>query len=146
MAEDCVDHAATLGKLDERPCVTRTLGIHGRHEHAEQFGDLWYYGAAAADVRALMDESPELARRLHDALPVYAAQVVWAARHEMARRVDDVLARRTRALFLNARAAIEMAPAVARLMAVELGHESWWVEDQVAKFNAIAEGYRIDSY
>src|SRR5687768_6176212 len=53
MAEDCVDHAATLAHLDERPCVTPSLRIHGHHEHAEQFGDLRVYGAAAVDVLAL---------------------------------------------------------------------------------------------
>jgi glycerol-3-phosphate dehydrogenase len=145
MAEDCLDHAATLAKLDERPCATRELKIHGYHQHAEQFGDLSYYGSDAPVVRALMDSHPAMGRRLHDALPVYAAQVVWAARQEMARTLDDVLARRTRALFLNAHAAIEMADDVARLLAAELGRDEQWQHDQVAEFKAIAQNYLIRS-
>src|SRR5688572_17456461 len=60
MAEDCVDHAATLGKLDERPCITRTLPIAGFHRQAESFGDLKYYGADAGPIRQLMATSPDL--------------------------------------------------------------------------------------
>jgi glycerol-3-phosphate dehydrogenase len=143
MAEDCVDHAATLAKLDERPCVTRGLSIHGYHRHAEKFGDLSCYGSDAVAIRKLMEGDAALARRLHDALPVYAAQVVWAARHEMARTVDDVLARRTRALLLNAAAAIAMAADVARLLAHELRRDEQWQRDQVAQFTAIAHNYLI---
>lgn len=145
MAEDIVDHAATLGELDERPCVTRTLPIHGHHRHPEQLGDLAVYGADAGPIRQLMTTSPELGRRLHPALPVHAAQVVWAARFEMARTVDDVLARRTRALPLNARAAIAMAPAVASLLAAELGRGETWVQSQLADFTSIARNYVIAS-
>jgi glycerol-3-phosphate dehydrogenase len=143
MAEDCVDHAATLAGLDERPCVTRTLNIHGHHGHPEQFGDLYFYGSDAPAVRALMDGDPKLAERLHEALPIYAAQVVWGVRHEMARTVDDVLSRRTRAILLNTRAAIAMAPKVAQLMAAELGHDAAWEATQVAEFTAIAQHYLI---
>jgi glycerol-3-phosphate dehydrogenase len=143
MAEDCVDHAATLAKLDERPCVTRSLNIHGYHQHGEQFGDLRFYGASAPAILELMDALPELKARLHGALPIVAAQVVWAVREEMARTVEDVLSRRTRALFLNARAAIEMAPEVARLMAGELGRDGRWQEEQVWGFASVAQGYVV---
>jgi glycerol-3-phosphate dehydrogenase len=143
MAEDCVDHAATLGKLVERPCVTSRLKIHGSHPGSEQFGDLKYYGSDAPAVRELMDRDPVMARRLHDDLPIYAAQVVWAARREMARTVDDVLARRTRALFLNAPAAIAMANDAARLLAAELGRDEQWQRNQVAEFTKIAQNYLI---
>jgi glycerol-3-phosphate dehydrogenase len=141
MAEDCVDHAATLAKLEERPCVTKTLKIHGYHPHAEEFGDLSYYGSDAPALRQLMAAAPELSRRLHPALPVQAVQVVWAVRHEMARTVEDVLSRRTRALVLNARAALAMAPAVAHLMAAELGRDECWQNEQVTKFTALAQSY-----
>lgn len=143
MAEDCVDHAATLGKLDERECVTKTLNIHGYHRHAEQFGDLNYHGADAPAIRELMRQRADWGQRLHEALPIYGAQVVWAVRYEMARTVDDVLARRTRALFLNAKAAIVMAPAVARLMAEELKEDNAWQSRQVEEFSAIAQHYLI---
>jgi glycerol-3-phosphate dehydrogenase len=151
MAEDAVDHAATLAKLEERACVTRELRIHGHDEDAGRFGDLGVYGSAAAGIRELMDgpagargPEGELSRRLHPSLPIVAAQAVWAARHEMARTVDDVLARRTRALHLNAAAAIEMAPWVARLLAGELGRDERWIDAQVASFMGVASGYRVN--
>ena len=141
MAEDCVNHAATLAGLDDRPCVTKDLRIHGHHQSASQFGALADYGEDALIMEGLIEGRPELGTTLDAALPIRAAQVYWAVRHEMARTVDDVLARRTRALSLNARAAMRMAPAVARLMAAELGCDEAWQRQQVAEFNSIAERY-----
>ena len=141
MAEDCVDHAATLAKLDERPCVTKTLKIHGFVPSPQQSDDLNLYGSDAAAIRKLIATAPELGRQLNPELPIYAAQVVWAVRHEMARTVDDVLSRRTRALFLNAKAAIVMAPAVAKLMAAETGRDGHWEAEQVAQFTVMAQSY-----
>jgi glycerol-3-phosphate dehydrogenase len=145
MAEDAVDHAATLGELPERPSGTKALNIHGHHRHAEQFGDLSYYGSDAPAIQRLMAAEPALAKRLHDRLALTAAQVAWAARIEMARTVDDVLARRTRALFLDARAAIESAPEVARVLAGELNQDLAWQASQVEEFTRIAQNYLIDS-
>jgi glycerol-3-phosphate dehydrogenase len=141
MAEDCVDHAAVLGHLEERPCTTRDLRIHGYHPQADALGPLAVYGADAEGIRGLARERPELEEPLHDALPVIGAQVVWAARHEMARTVEDVLARRTRALCLNARAALAMAPETGRLLALELGRDEAWQRDQVEDFGRTARLY-----
>ena len=141
MAEDCVDHAIVLAQLAEKPCPTRNLAIHGSTRKSDNEGPLAYYGSDATEIHELMCEEPELAGRLHPALPINGAQVVWAARHEMARAVDDVLARRTRALFLNARAAITMAPAVARLLARELGRDEAWQQRQIREFDTIAAGF-----
>lgn len=138
MAEDAVDHAIVLARLDERPCITRDLHIHGFHRHSEDFGSLAIYGADANAIRELIREQPALAEPLHDTLPILAAQVVWAARHELARTVEDVLARRTRALFLNSTAALAMAPAVAQLLAQELGHDAAWQQAQLASFATVA--------
>ena len=145
MAEDCVDHAAVLARLEERPCATRELRIHGYHERAEGFGALSVYGSDADAVSALMRERPELAEPFHPALPICGAQVVWAARREMARTLDDVLARRTRALFLNARAALAMAPAAAHVLAAELGRDQAWQARQLADFHEIARHYLVDA-
>lgn len=105
MAEDAVDHAIVLGKLDERPCLTRNLRIRDPGTH---------------------DDS-----------------AAWFARHEMARTVEDVLARRTRLLFLNARAALEKAPQVARELAQELGRDESWQQSQLSAFNQTAAHYLV---
>jgi glycerol-3-phosphate dehydrogenase len=141
MAQDCVDQAATLGSLPENPCVTRTLNIHGYHASSENFGTLAFYGSDAPAIRDLIGGDPTLGEALDAELPYIAAEVIWAAREEMARTVEDVLARRTRALFLNARAAIRMAPRVAALLAGELGRDASWRQDQVEAFNHVASGY-----
>ena len=142
MAEDCVDHAITLGRLADQPCPTRNLRIHGYLENSATLASLEVYGSDAEHIRALAQE-PSLASRLHPALPYIGAEVVWAARQEMARTVEDVLARRTRALFLNADAAIAMAPAVADLLASEIGRDPSWAASQVASFCALARQYKV---
>ena len=72
-----------------------------------------------------------------------AGEVVWAARHEMARTVEDVLARRRRTLRLDARASMDMAPAVAALLADELGRDEAWEREQVEAYRALAVGYLV---
>ena len=141
MAEDCVNHAVMLAGLDDKPCVTTRLNIHGYLPHANGLGHLAVYGSDAAALQRLMDRDPALAVPLHPALPYTAAQVVWAVRHEYARTLDDVLSRRLRATFLNVRAALEMAPRVAALMAPELGRDGSWIADECERFRQLARGY-----
>jgi glycerol-3-phosphate dehydrogenase len=143
MAEECVKRAAALAGLPRRPCRTQELRLHGYHSRPTELGDLAVYGSDAEAIRALVTEDAALAVPLHPALPYRAAEVVWAARREMARTVADVLARRTRALFLNARAAVEMAPRVADLLARELGQDRGWATEQVRVFNELARGYQV---
>lgn len=142
MAEDCVDHAITLGRLREEPCRTKSLRIHGYAEDADRFGELDVYGSDAGAILELARDQL-LGSKLHANLPYLAAEVVWAVRNEMARTVEDVLARRTRALFLNARAASEMAEPVASLMAAELGRDEAWIESQVKLFRELAVQYKV---
>ena len=143
MAEDTVNQAAVLARLPDKPCVTQTLRIHGYVAKPGPAGPVRVHGSDAGRIEALAQENPGLAERLHDALPYTAAEVVWAARHEMARTVEDVLARRCRALFLNAAAAIQMAPRAARLMARELGRDAAWERREVEVFTALAGGYLL---
>lgn len=142
MAEDCVDQAVTLAQLPERPCVTRHLRIHGFSAGPRPGDPLAVYGSDAEKIRALIEHDSVLGERLHPALPYVKGEVVWAAREEMARTVEDVLARRTRALFLNAKAALEIAPTVAQLLAGELGWKKQKVEDQLSDFREIGRNYR----
>jgi glycerol-3-phosphate dehydrogenase len=143
MAEDTVTQAAVLARLPEKPRVTRTLNIHGFHPHAQRFGALAAYGSDALAIHDLVRIDQRLGTPLHESLPYTRAEVVWAARVEMARTVEDVLARRCRALFLNARAAVEMAPEVAALMARELGRDAVWRQREVAAFTELAKQYVV---
>lgn len=141
MAEDAVDHAEIIAGLESRACVTRDLPIRGATRAEIREPNLQPYGADAASLADLLKSEQGWVEPLHPALPYQCGEVVWHARHEMARTVEDVLARRTRALLLNARAAIEAAPVVARLLAAELQRDAAWEQAQVASFTALARGY-----
>ena len=143
MAEDTVDQSAIVGGLPERPCPTRTLPIHGHRPPPTLPDPLAVYGSDAIAIRDLARATPTLARQLHPELPIIGAEVVWSARHEMARSVEDVLCRRTRAAFLNAHAALRMAPEVAALLADELGRDESWAIEQVESFGRVIETYRV---
>jgi glycerol-3-phosphate dehydrogenase len=141
MAEDVVDQSILLGDLEHRDCVTKKLAIHGYHQNAERFGKLAFYGSDATDIEAMAESKKDLETPLHPDLAITKTEVQWACRQEMARTVDDVLARRTRSLLFHAKAAIEAAPAVAEIMASELGQDQQWIDSQIQEFTAIASNY-----
>lgn len=129
MAEICVDRAVEAGGQVKRPCVTSTLPLHPPD---------------SAEILALAQAEPRLAARLHPSLAYTAADVIWGVRMEMARTIEDVLARRTRTLFLRAKAAIEIAPDVATLMAPELGWSASRTESELVRFRSVANAYILD--
>ncbi|MFQ5889287.1 MAG: glycerol-3-phosphate dehydrogenase/oxidase [Gemmatimonadota bacterium] len=141
MGEDTVREAIHVAGLEDRPSRTESLHLHGWAEEIDAAGPFASYGTDAAAVKELTRGRPELAEPLHPSLPYRRCEVVWAVRSEMARTVEDVLARRTRALLLDARASREAAPEVARLMGSELGREEGWAAAQVAEYEELAKGY-----
>jgi glycerol-3-phosphate dehydrogenase len=147
MAEDALADAIQVGGLAPAPCVTEGLVLHGwmRRDDPDLPKDpsMRVYGSDAVLVEALAREEPAWARRLHPRLPYRGVHVVFAVRHELARTLEDVLARRTRALLLDARASIEIAPAVAALMASLLGRDSDWARGQVLAYQTLARGYLL---
>jgi glycerol-3-phosphate dehydrogenase len=144
MGQDTVDQAALVGGLPERPSGTESLRLHGWTEEIPPPAEGTAYGSDTAAVHLLAGQQPGWGERLHPRLPYRVCEVVWAARHEMARTVEDVLARRTRALLLDARASLDAAPAVARLLAAERGRDEDWVQAQVAAYAAVARGYLLE--
>lgn len=126
MAEDCVDKAIETGDLSATPCVTESLRMEG---------------ADQSSIDQLEQDDPALAQPVHPSLDMRRSQVVWAVRNEMARTVEDVLARRTRTLFLNAQLALDAAPAVAEILSKELGTDSAWRDEQLTAFEAVARHY-----
>jgi glycerol-3-phosphate dehydrogenase len=144
MAEDCVDVAARVGGLSANPCQTKSLAIHGgRGELVD--GVLAQYGSDGTGLSQLISADPAWNQPLDRRLPYLAGQTIWAARYEMARTVEDMLARRMRALFIDAEVALAAAPKVAELMASELGRDAAWQAEQVETFKKLAESYRAPS-
>ncbi len=142
MGQDVIDHAAVVAGLDQRPSVTEDLLLHGWLKHSEaRSGELAEYGSDAPAIERIMSESPELATALDPRLPYVGAEIVWCTRNEMVRSIEDVLARRTRALLLDARASVHIAPRVASLVAKELGRDTKWEAEQVRDYRALAAGY-----
>jgi glycerol-3-phosphate dehydrogenase len=138
MGEDAVDHAIVVGGLDQKPTRTPDLRLHGWAAPREGH-PLAVYGSDAEAVSSLAGAHVPL----HPDLPIVESQVRWAARRELARTVEDFLARRTRALLLNARASMEAAPRVADLLAEELGHDAAWAAAQVRAYRSLASGYLL---
>jgi glycerol-3-phosphate dehydrogenase len=143
MAEDTIDHAAVLAHLDPELSVTKELGIHGYHNHSEEFGNLQIYGSDATAIKALIREDESYKKLLHPDFSTVTGEVIWAVKYEMARTVEDFLARRTRLLLLDAKASIKISPAVAKLMAKELNKNKKWIKDQVNNFNEVARKYNV---
>jgi glycerol-3-phosphate dehydrogenase len=145
MGQDTIDHAAQIASLPKRPSGTPDLKLHGWTVNPGPSSE-WesVYGSDLPALKALGAERAGLDAPIHPRLPFRMREVVWAARQEMARTVEDVLARRTRALFLDARAAIEAAPAVSALLAQELGRSEAWRRRDLDNFLQTARGYLVD--
>jgi glycerol-3-phosphate dehydrogenase len=141
MGQDTIDRAAEVASLPQQPSRTQELKLHGWTFDRAPSEWEQVYGSDLEFLQAISAEDAALESLIHPRLPFRRREVVWAARHEMARTVEDVLARRTRALFLDARAAIEAAPLVAGLLATELKKSEAWKTDSVRNFIENAKGY-----
>lgn len=146
MAEDTIDEAVNIGNLKKMPCITQELKIHGYKNPGDGNHYLDVYGSDAPLIQALARNEIDLRDKLHPAFPNIKAEVVWAVTNEMAMTIEDVLARRLRVLFINAKAAIEMAPEVARLMARELNYDEAWKEAQINSFTKLAQNYLTEPF
>jgi glycerol-3-phosphate dehydrogenase len=141
MAQETVDLGIKTCGFPRRKCVTKDMKIHGYQPVVDRNNWLYVYGSDGEKILALQNEKPEFAEKLHPAFEFTVAEVVWAVREEMAVTVEDVLARRVRALILDARISKEMAPKVAQIIARETGKDEAWEKTQVNEFIELANGY-----
>jgi glycerol-3-phosphate dehydrogenase len=142
MGQDAIDKTTAMAQLPSSKSVTADLKLHGWTSQLDA-PDKWsrVYGCDVPVLERMIALSPELGRPLHADLPFRRAEAVWGAKYEMARTVEDILSRRTRALFLDARAAVAAAPETARLMAEALGRDEAWQKQQVKAFEEVAQNY-----
>jgi glycerol-3-phosphate dehydrogenase len=140
MAEETIDKAIKAGLLEEAECVTSHLklakkGINNSSDRLQIYGD------HSIDIEKMISENPSLGSTLNDRLPYTKAEILWICRNEMPLTLEDILARRTRSLFLNARVSADIAPEVARLMAGEFGYDQIWQKEQVEAYNELVKNY-----
>lgn len=146
MAEDTVNKAIQIGKLENRAVKTKDLPIHGSTPNVDRKSHLYVYGTDREALLALINENKSWGEKLDPRADYMAAEVIWAVRNEMARTLEDVLARRVRILFLDARVAYDVAPKVASLIASELHKDAEWESNQVSTFRALAQSYLLVPY
>jgi len=147
MAEEVVDKSIQLHKYKTTKSRTKTLPVHGNIAQEQTVENhLNIYGSEANSIKELEESNILYSKKIHVNYPFSVGQIVWAVRHEMARSVEDVLARRVRLLFLDVKVAIESSLFVAKAMAKELNKDEAWIEEQVEKFKKVADKYVIDYY
>lgn len=133
-----------IAGLDNTPCKTENLRIHGWLKNVDMESHLHVYGSDEVGLKKLLDENPEWDELLHPNLPYLKGEVIWAVRNELAVTIEDVLSRRTRALLLDAKASLEMAPETGRLIASEFGFDDDWVQQEVKEYEALARNYILE--
>lgn len=143
MAEETINLALKTKGMKQRPCKTRNLKIHGYKNNPDRNNHLYIYGNDQDAIIKLQKSNPEYAEKLHPKMDYTVAEVVWAVQNEMACTIDDVLARRVRALYMDARRSVEMAPSVASILARELKKDKAWEEEQVSEYRAMAKNYYL---
>ncbi len=140
MAEETIDKAISEGFLENKKCITSDLKLT-KLAKENSVGRLQIYGECSSEIESIIAETPSLGTLLHPGLPYTKAEVIWICRNEMPVNIEDILARRMRALLLNARVSAEIAPEVAKLMAGELGHDADWQQEQVTSYKKLVYKY-----
>ncbi|RZS95985.1 glycerol-3-phosphate dehydrogenase/oxidase [Cecembia calidifontis] len=140
MGEDTVKEFTNITGESLAPSTSAEIRFHG-FTTAPENGHWKGYGSDALFIQKMIRDNPELGHKLHPDYPYTQAEVVWSTRHEMAMKVEDILSRRMRVLLLDARAALEMAPKVAELMAQELRKDEKWMAAELEDFQKLANKY-----
>jgi glycerol-3-phosphate dehydrogenase len=140
MAEEVINRAIKEGILEKRSCVTSTLKL-SESDKSIPGNRLHIYGDQSEEIEQIIEKNPEMGKTLSEHFPYTKAEIIWICRNEMPLEIEDILARRTRALLLNARASSEIAPEIAKIMAKELGLDEKWQEEQVKIYNQLVVSY-----
>ena len=140
MAEETIDRGIKAGILPKIACTTRKLRLLSDGKPLNK-GRLRIYGDGAEEIESMITDNQSLGEKLHPDLPYTKAEIVWICRNEMPVKAEDILARRTRALFLDAKASINIAPEVIKIMADEMGYDKEWQEEQLTEYKNLVMNY-----
>ena len=141
IAEDTVNTLQAVGGLPERQCNTKTLPIFGYETHSDWNDPMHYYGTESKKIIAINAKKALVS--LSEKFFITENQIIWAIQEEMAINLEDVLARRTRCLFLDAFETEKIAPKVASIIAKKLGHDNAWIKNELKQFNNLIKKYQL---
>ena len=139
MGEDTINTAALVGGLKEQKCKTKKLLLHGHDENTDINDPLNVYGADRHKIVSM--GKPQDNNSLSDKFYISKNLILWGIENEMAIHIEDVLARRVRCLFLDAKETLRIAPKVAEIMAAALNKEDQWIVQELKEFNTITQNY-----
>ena len=139
MGEDMIDKVEKELQWKHSSSATASLQIHGYLIQSNQTDPLYYYGSDETFVKKISKEKGN--EWVSEKLQITKAQIIWAIKEEMARTVEDVLSRRTRALLLDARESIRISSLVAEAMAEEMHEDENWINEQIKIFKEVAANY-----
>ena len=140
MAEETIGKAIKAGILENKKCVTKNFSFYSNNRPLKS-GHLRIYGNQASEIEKIIFDKPDLGELIDHRLPYTKAEIIWICKNEMPRTIEDILARRTRALFLDVRASVEASPVVADLMAKEFGLNKAWQGKQITDYAKLTANY-----
>ena len=140
IAEDAVDASIPLGGLRKRKCKTKNLRLHGFKRRVKWDDPFHVYGSKARRLKSYGSSIDNIS--LSKKFFISNSIIHWSVTKEMAITVEDVLARRTRCLFLDSGESIRIAPQVAKKMAEIMEKDKSWIDKELKKFNTLCENYK----
>jgi glycerol-3-phosphate dehydrogenase len=140
MAEETIDKALKAGMLEKHECLTKNFSLADGSFYDDD-DRMKIYGDGAGEIRKMIDNNHGLGESVSPSFPYTKAEIIWIIRNEMPCTLTDILARRTRALFLDARASLHAAPLVADILAEELKQDKIWNDNQVKEYNQLVLNY-----
>ena len=141
MGEDMVNYIEKHLYWSHKKTTTASMHIHGYEEGVNWNDPLYFYGSDATFIKQSMNGTAD--KWISNSLKIHEEQVRWAVENEMARTVEDVLSRRTRALLLDAKESIRICAEVASIMADELGKNEEWIQNETETFTKLAQQYLL---
>ncbi|MBI1932224.1 MAG: glycerol-3-phosphate dehydrogenase/oxidase [Ignavibacteriales bacterium] len=144
MGEDTIDQAVLVGNLEQRQSITKNLKIHGYLNNADITDPLSVYGSDMKEIKNLSENNIGLSGKISEIFSITKAEIIWHIKNEMARNVEDILARRTRTLFLDAEESIKMAPKIAKIISSELNKSLEWEKNQILSYSKLASNYLVN--
>ena len=141
MAEDTVNTIQMVGGLPDRKCNTESLAIFGNDFNTDFNNPYHFYGTESDKVYAI--DSKKGNNSLSNKIFISKNQVIWAIRDEMAVTLEDILARRTRCLFLDAYETEKISLKVVKIMSKEMKKDDLWIREELKKFNVILKKYQL---